>query len=242
MKELEDATGVGRETIRFYIREGLLPEPERKARNVAAYSEAHVTTLKTIKRLQEERFLPLEVIKRVLKGDPNVPTSAVPFPRLPQLMAERFGFGDTEPLVPLAGIAKTPQDEADIADFIRLGIIRVLKRDDVDKIPKLDARIIHLWQEIRRAGYMPPAFPADHLSAHLDAANRIAVMEVERFYDGLDGRIDETKAAMMAQVAVDTLNSIFSVFHIRAIIDEVAKKIALWTRPDGNPADPAASG
>ena len=29
MKELEDRSGIGRETIRYYIREGLLPEPER---------------------------------------------------------------------------------------------------------------------------------------------------------------------------------------------------------------------
>ena len=40
MKELERETGVGRETIRFYIREGLLPEPERPKRNVAAYGIA----------------------------------------------------------------------------------------------------------------------------------------------------------------------------------------------------------
>ena len=37
MRDLERATGVGRETIRFYIREGLLPEPERPGRNVAWY-------------------------------------------------------------------------------------------------------------------------------------------------------------------------------------------------------------
>ena len=35
MKDLERTTGVGREAIRFYIREGLLPEPERPSRNVA---------------------------------------------------------------------------------------------------------------------------------------------------------------------------------------------------------------
>ena len=35
MAELERRSGVGRETIRYYIREGLLPERERRARNVA---------------------------------------------------------------------------------------------------------------------------------------------------------------------------------------------------------------
>ena len=32
MKELETRTGVGREAIRFYIREGLLPDPEKPQR------------------------------------------------------------------------------------------------------------------------------------------------------------------------------------------------------------------
>jgi DNA-binding transcriptional MerR regulator len=69
MRELEARSGVGRETIRFYIREGLLPEPARAARNSASYSEAHVTRLATIKRLQEERFLPLAVIRGLLDRD-----------------------------------------------------------------------------------------------------------------------------------------------------------------------------
>ena len=32
MAELERLSGVGREAIRFYIRKGLLPEPERPSR------------------------------------------------------------------------------------------------------------------------------------------------------------------------------------------------------------------
>ncbi len=42
MQDLERATGVGRETIRFYIREGLLPQPTRPSRNVAWYDESFV--------------------------------------------------------------------------------------------------------------------------------------------------------------------------------------------------------
>ncbi|MBC7495712.1 MAG: MerR family transcriptional regulator, partial [Sphingomonadaceae bacterium] len=69
MRELESRSGVGRETIRFYIREGLLPEPARAARNSASYTETHVTRLGLIKRLQEERFLPLAVIRSILDGN-----------------------------------------------------------------------------------------------------------------------------------------------------------------------------
>ena len=54
MKDLETRTDVSREAIHFYLREGLLPEPERPKRNVAHYNEGHVARIKLIKRLQEE--------------------------------------------------------------------------------------------------------------------------------------------------------------------------------------------
>ena len=68
MKELESSTGVSREAIRFYIREGLLPEPEKPKRNVAHYSEEHVQKIRLIKQLQEEHYLPLKIVKSVMNN------------------------------------------------------------------------------------------------------------------------------------------------------------------------------
>src|SRR5262249_42625261 len=69
MKDLERATGVGRETIRFYIREGLLPEPERPGRNVAWYDESFVERIAVVKELQRKRYLPLHAIKALIDGE-----------------------------------------------------------------------------------------------------------------------------------------------------------------------------
>jgi len=69
MKELEAATGIGRETIRYYIREGLLPEPVRPKRNVAAYGREHVKRLNLIRKLQQERHLPLSVIRTIVTSE-----------------------------------------------------------------------------------------------------------------------------------------------------------------------------
>ena len=94
MRDLEKASGVGRETIRFYIREGLLPEPDKTSPNSARYTDVHVARLKAIKRLQEERFLPLAVIRTLLEADdgdrwllPEV------FPTLDALLAQRLEGG-----------------------------------------------------------------------------------------------------------------------------------------------------
>jgi DNA-binding transcriptional MerR regulator len=51
MRTSRRATGVGREAIRYYIREGL-PEPARPDRNFALYDASFVERILLVKRLQ----------------------------------------------------------------------------------------------------------------------------------------------------------------------------------------------
>ena len=67
MKELAEASGVPSATIKHYLREGLLPEPVRTSRNMAYYPPEFVDRIRTIKRLQEERFMPLRLIRELLE-------------------------------------------------------------------------------------------------------------------------------------------------------------------------------
>lgn len=66
MAELALRSGVSRETIHFYLREGLLPRPRKAGRTVAYYDEEHLSRLKLIRSLREEKYLPLAVIRRLL--------------------------------------------------------------------------------------------------------------------------------------------------------------------------------
>src|SRR3954470_20425085 len=67
MGELARASGVSAATIKHYLREGLLPEPVRTSRNMAYYPADFVERIKLIKRLQEDRFMPLKLIKGVIE-------------------------------------------------------------------------------------------------------------------------------------------------------------------------------
>src|ERR1700736_5539403 len=69
MSELAERSGVSAGTIKHYLREGLLPEPVRTSRNMAYYPPEFVERIGLIKRLQEERFIPLKLIKRMLEED-----------------------------------------------------------------------------------------------------------------------------------------------------------------------------
>lgn len=66
MAELVRLSGVARETIHYYAREGLLPAPERSGRTSAYYTDVHLERLELIRRLREEKYLPVAVIKRIL--------------------------------------------------------------------------------------------------------------------------------------------------------------------------------
>ena len=68
MSDLVRLSGVSKQTIHFYLREGLLLPPIRTSKNMAYYDESTVDDIRFIKEMQEKRYLPLAVIKEVLKA------------------------------------------------------------------------------------------------------------------------------------------------------------------------------
>jgi DNA-binding transcriptional MerR regulator len=74
MSELTERSGVSAGTIKHYLREGLLGGEDmivRTSRNMAWYAPELVDRVKLIKRLQEERFMPLKLIRGVIESDPE---------------------------------------------------------------------------------------------------------------------------------------------------------------------------
>ena len=59
MKDLMRESGLSRETVHFYIAEGLLPPGRKTSRTTAEYSQEHVERLRWIRLAREEQFMPL---------------------------------------------------------------------------------------------------------------------------------------------------------------------------------------
>ncbi len=64
--DLAHRAGVPTRTIRYYTQQGLLEPPELRGR-VGFYDDTHLDRLRLIKELQEKRFLPLSVIRSVIR-------------------------------------------------------------------------------------------------------------------------------------------------------------------------------
>ncbi|MBW1899946.1 MAG: MerR family transcriptional regulator, partial [Deltaproteobacteria bacterium] len=67
ISELVKRTGVPKETIHYYIREGLLRKPRKNGKNVANYTENYIDQIRLIKGLRDNYYLPLSVIKKILR-------------------------------------------------------------------------------------------------------------------------------------------------------------------------------
>ena len=66
ISQLAQRAEVSIPTVKHYVREGLLPRPMKTSRNMAYYREEDIARIKLVKKMQKERFLPLDVIKQLL--------------------------------------------------------------------------------------------------------------------------------------------------------------------------------
>lgn len=225
MRELEARTGVNRETIRVYFRQGLLPEPRRDKPNVADYTEAHVEGIRTIRRLQKQQGLTLPQIKAALSGTSvDTPLGAGAFVHLERLVSGRLAQRDAP--VPLSRLAaRNPAVTRDAKVFARLGVIELKRHREGLAVSRLDAELLGIWAGMREAGFSEEnGFEPDVLAHYVDCANELASREVGLFLDIVTGRIDENRAATLAIEALNRMLPFFGLLRTKAVLREFAQR------------------
>lgn len=103
ISELAERTGVSTRTIRYYIEEGLLPQPEVQGK-YAVFNEDYLIRLNLIKYLKDA-YLPLKEIKRLL--------DSLMIPEIHDLV-RKF---EKDPSRALAGLGIYPAEKSKIADI-----------------------------------------------------------------------------------------------------------------------------
>ncbi len=227
MKELESRTGFGREAIRYYLREGMLPEPERPKRNVAHYGEEHVRRLLAIKTLKEERFLPLSVIKSLLETNEYQKFIArQPLAGLEHLLpaiVDGVAAGRDRRLDEVAESSGIGADE--ILSLHDLGVVSVRRIDDESLLDFRDAAIVENWGRLRRAGFSKErGYTIDRLVEYAEFAQWLATREVERFIEAFAKDTDSQTAAEVGALGIEVVNELLALLHTRAIIRDVTNR------------------
>jgi DNA-binding transcriptional MerR regulator len=78
ISELERISGIPQSTIRYYVKEGLLPRPTKVNKSMAYYDESCIERIALIRELQEKRYYPLSVIRNIMSRMDN----GIPLPSL----------------------------------------------------------------------------------------------------------------------------------------------------------------
>jgi len=229
MRELERASGVGRETIRYYLGLGLLPEPERPKPNVADYGPEHVRRLGVIKRLQQERYLPLTFIKTLLERPSG--GELTPFPDLGIDLARGLELDSME--------AATPLDAAPALTGLTIDELEVLARDGVIRpdaerqVSAYDLAIVRIWARAKTLGFSEAnGFFPDDLKLYVDTIDAMARTEVERFYTRLAGAVSADEVARMGQDGIELFGELLLRLRTRRLLQAVAELNAVAANSD----------
>ena len=240
MKDLERAAGVGRETIRFYIREGLLPEPHRPGRNVAWYDASFVEQLMLIKELQQKRFLPLHVIRSMLGGETRPSRDEIR--TLLEIDGKLFPAveGAPEPAIErLSQVARAVGIPArEIRDFAAVGMIEIVTRDGDQWLEEPAIRMVELWGRMRAAGFDRQfGFSAESYRIYPEVMRWLAHEELRLFTHGLTGRASAERTAAMAEDGINFVNQMLALLRKSTLL----RYIAEGNVPAGDPTTVAAN-
>ena len=234
MKELESRTGVSREAIRFYIREGILPEPDKPHKNVAHYTEGHVLRIRLIKKLQEEKFLPLVRIKELL--------ATVEFSELATIgnLAEfEFAFtslvnGDHRSTrSALSDVLKTfDYSQSELEKMHEMGIIQIRNDAEVPYIDRDDVNVLDKWQQIQALGYASEkGYDLDFLLQYVEVTKAVAVREVDQFFRVFAADSVAISSERGAK-GVALANELMGQLHMRAVRSRIADYVDQFETSD----------
>lgn len=219
MRELEQKTGVKREMIHYYIRNGMLPEPERPKPRTAIYSEQHVAAIRSIRQLQTEGRLKIEEIKQLLQGNKGrISTRAASFRHLDELFAAHAAL-DTD-LVPLSEIkARNPKAENDARIFESMGAIELITRGGRVLLSHVDAEIVAAWGDMRAAGATEDVgLDPTLLALHVELAERLATGEVKFFLERVSPALSNERKAEIAHEGSKVILELFTLLRMKAAV------------------------
>jgi DNA-binding transcriptional MerR regulator len=230
--ELADRAGVSVATIKFYIREGLLPPPPVKTgRTMGYYDEAYLERLLLIRKLRDEHFLPLRAIRLLLeeRGDrPLEPEEQALIERIGPLVAAKLEAAPANtapvPLGRAAVLARFPLLHAEDLDvLVEMGLVG---NDAGSEFSAIDLELLSALERAEQFGLTRELFPVEGLAHYVELLGELARREVRRF-SHLAGHVAPAELARLAEQATQVTEPIVTLIRrkqiLRALRDESEK-------------------
>jgi DNA-binding transcriptional MerR regulator len=221
MSELAERSGVSAATIKHYLREGLLgsdADVVRTSRNMAYYPIEFVERVKLIKRLQEERFMPLRVIRELIAEDPDRAERLI---ELEDRILELAIAARETGRVTRARVLDTYEVPANVLD--RLEELAVLtpgaRGYDAD-----DVAIIEAISRFRAGGYEEAiGFTVYDTLRYRQALEPLVEQEVRVLLDRLAGKVDVDRAVEIISSGAEPLRELIGAMHSKLLLSALRR-------------------
>ncbi|HEY4811822.1 MAG TPA: MerR family transcriptional regulator [Solirubrobacteraceae bacterium] len=217
MSELAERSGVSPGTIRYYLREGLLGDGHdivRTSRNMAYYPPEYVERIELIKRLQEERFMPLRVIKGALEDDPGRVLALI---ELEDRILERaLASADDKSRVSRRAVLERYGVPRNVLERLaEIGVLtpsqRGYDRDDV--------KIIEAIASFRAGGYEEAlGFTVYDTLRYSKALEPLVEEEVHALLGRLAGEVEIERAMDMVAAGTEPLRELIGAMHSKLLL------------------------
>ncbi len=216
ISELAERSGVSAGTVKHYLREGLLGDDRevvRTSRNMAYYPSAFVERVRLVKRLQEERFMPLRVIRDLLADDPDGAARLIEFE---DRILERAIALREAGRVSRATVLESYPVPGNVLD--RLEEIGVLTPGrpgyDAD-----DMAIIEAISRFRAGGYEEAlGFTVYDTLRYRDALAPLVAEEVSVLLGRLAGKVDVERAVEIIASGAEPLRELIGAMHSKLLL------------------------
>ena len=217
MGELAEASGVPGPTIKHYLREGLLPEPVKTSRNMAYYPPEFVDRIRLIKRLQEERFMPLKAIKSVLDEDPERAGAML---ELEDRILDRALAGERA-RTSAAEVRERYGVPKEVLD--RLEELEILSPNSRGYSPS-DITIIEAIGRFRAGGYDEQiGFTVYDTLRYKTAVEALVREEVDIVMNRLAGEVSPERVVEMLEAGAQPLQDLIAALHTKLMVAELER-------------------
>jgi DNA-binding transcriptional MerR regulator len=221
MSELAERSGVSAATIKHYLREGLLgpgDEVVRTSRNMAYYPPQYAERIRLIKRLQEERFMPLRTIRGMLDAEPGRLEALV---EVEDRILERAIAAHEGRRVPRREVRARYELPDVVLD--RLEELEVLtpgaRGYDED-----DMQIIEAIVRFRAGGYEEvTGFTVYDTLRYREALQPLVEQEVAVLLDRLAGEVEPERAAQIIASGAEPLRELIGALHSKLLLAELRR-------------------
>lgn len=230
MAEVAELAGVSPATVKHYLREGLLepgpgaPKSERivrTSRNMAYYPPSIVDRIRLVKRLQEERFMPLRAIRELLEDGPERAQQLLG--RRDEIIERALSRSDDAPLTSREELLERTGVPASVVD--KLAELRVIGDGDPG-YDRDELMIVEAFMRFRSTGFGEElGFTVYDALRYVDALEPLVREEAQTFLHRMvDRDVPPDRAVELMLAATDPLRDLVGAIHGRVLREEVLRE------------------